>query len=553
LAIKAVDGVADGYPGDYTREWATVGEGVGAWLKLAWGGAYTIDHVVLYDRPNSTEQITSATLSFSDGSSVAVGALNNDGTAVTVNFSARTVTSLTLTVTGVSSTSQNIGLAEIEVYGSSAGSGNQPPTANAGPEQSANVGAAVQLNGSGTDPEGAFLTYQWTQTAGPVVVLENATTATPNFTAPAVTATTVLTFQLTVTDNLGATGTDTVNVTVQPGTGNQPPTANAGADQTVFQDALVRLNFGGMDPEGGPLTYQWTQTAGPTVALGNATTASSPTSYFPEVPGLSQTTLAWNARESLDVPLAMQSTDPARNPKYQAISAHASQGGMGGFIGRFLHKDEFFWPENLDGSNQPPRAAAGFDSIVTGGTTAQLDGTSSVDPEGGPLSYEWTQTAGPAVALVNAASATPTFTAPGGLTQNTTLSFQLIVNDGALASAPDLVNVTVLPTPTSNTPPTTNAGPAGGGGCFIATAAFGTPMAAEVRYLRAFRDEYLQTNQAGRWFVSHYYKYSPPIADYLRQHDALRAWVRAGLRPLIGLSKAAVSDDALAAETADHP
>jgi len=53
---------------------------------------------------------------------------------------------------------------------------------------------------------------------------------------------------------------------------------------------------------------------------------------------------------------------------------------------------------------------------------------------------------GPTAVLVNPASATPAFTAPGGLTQNTTLSFQLIVNDGALASAPDLVNVTVLPT-----------------------------------------------------------------------------------------------------------
>jgi hypothetical protein len=78
-------------------------------------------------------------------------------------------------------------------------------------------------------------------------------------------------------------------------------------------------------------------------------------------------------------------------------------------------------------------------------------------------------------------------------------------------------------------------------------------MAEQVRYLRAFRDQYLQTNQAGRWFVSHYYKYSPPIADYLRQHDDLRALMRAALSPLVGLSKATVSDDTLAAQTADRP
>jgi serine protease len=92
-----------------------------------------------------------------------------------------------------------------------------------------------------------------------------------------------------------------------------------------------------------------------------------------------------------------------------------------------------------------------------------------------------------------------------------------------------------------------------GGGCFIATAAFGTPMAQDVRYLRAFRDEYLQTNDAGRWFVKQYYKYSPPLADYLRQHDDLRAVVRAGLSPLVGLSRAVVDDSAVAAETADRP
>jgi lysophospholipase L1-like esterase len=257
LAIKAVDGVVDGYPGDYTREWATVGEGVGAWLKLAWGSAYTLDHVVLYDRPNSTEQITSATLSFSDGSSVAVGALNNNGTGVTVNFSARTVTSLTMTVTGVSSTSQNIGLAEIEVYGSPAGSGNQPPTANAGPEQSANVGAAVQLYGSGSDSDGTIAGYAWTQTAGPSVTLIGAATATPSFTAPAVTATTVLTFRLTVTDNLGATGTDTVNVTVQPGTpGNLPPVASNACTSTAAGVGIGNGMLTATDPENQALTFE---------------------------------------------------------------------------------------------------------------------------------------------------------------------------------------------------------------------------------------------------------------------------------------------------------
>lgn len=82
--------------------------------------------------------------------------------------------------------------------------------------------------------------------------------------------------------------------------------------------------------------------------------------------------------------------------------------------------------------------------------------------------------------------------------------------------------------------------------CFIATAAYGTPMAEQVRYLRAFRDEYLQTNRVGRWFVAQYYEFSPPFASYLWQHNDLRALVRTALSPLVWLSKKLVSAEVLA-------
>jgi peptidoglycan/xylan/chitin deacetylase (PgdA/CDA1 family) len=115
-AAKAIDGVVDGWPGDYTKEWATNGGRAGSWLKLTWASAQTIDTIVLYDRPNLNDQITGGTIQFSDGSSIPVPALPNDGSAHTLSFTAKTVTSLQLNITSVSTTTQNTGLAEIQAY-----------------------------------------------------------------------------------------------------------------------------------------------------------------------------------------------------------------------------------------------------------------------------------------------------------------------------------------------------------------------------------------------------------------------------------------------------
>ena len=65
--------------------------------------------------------------------------------------------------------------------------------------------------------------------------------------------------------------------------------------------------------------------------------------------------------------------------------------------------------------------------------------------------------------------------------------------------------------------------------CFIATAAYGTKTAAEIDVLRDFRDGVLMRSPAGRDYVGFYYAASPPVADFIREHETLRTLVREGL------------------------
>jgi hypothetical protein len=79
-------------------------------------------------------------------------------------------------------------------------------------------------------------------------------------------------------------------------------------------------------------------------------------------------------------------------------------------------------------------------------------------------------------------------------------------------------------------------GKGGGGGCFIATAAFGSMLDPHVVLLRQVRDRFLLTNGPGRELVALYYRFSPGAAAFIARHETARAVVRWALMPVVGVS-----------------
>ncbi|MEM6475372.1 MAG: autotransporter domain-containing protein [Pseudomonadota bacterium] len=320
---------------------------------------------------------------------------------------------------------------------------NQLPVADAGPDQNQAGLATVTLDGTGsTDPEGDVIEYSWIQTGGPSVTLNNPNSANPTFAAPAGTnASQVLTFQLTVTDEIASAGAssnrlgpsnpqqDTVQITILA---NNVPMADAGQAQTVDGNSAVTLDgSGSMDPDGDALTYSWVQTSGPSVTINGANTVAPTFTAPPKT----------NSTQALEFELTVADPSGATSTATVVVSVTA---------------------------NQLPLADAGPDQSVGGNSGVTLDGSGSTDPDGDQIFYTWVQTGGPTVILANANSVSPSFTAPQGIATTQTLTFQLTVTDDDGSGVPggssqervavnpqqDTVEITIL----ANSPPVADAG-----------------------------------------------------------------------------------------------
>lgn len=275
------------------------------------------------------------------------------------------------------------------------------PLADAGADQRVSAGTTVTLDGTASSAWGGIVSYSWTQVAGVPVALATAGSATASFTAPSVPG--VMTFQLAVADRHGTIGLDAVNITV-----NGPPTADAGADQTVDAGHTVTLNGTASRDDGVIVGYAWEQTGGAAVTLTGADTAM-PTFIAPAT------------ADTLSFQLTVTDNDGATHADSVTIVVTVPV------------------PPPTT-TNQPPVAKAGPDQSVPPRSAVILNGRRSFDPDGRILSYHWVQTGGVPVTLFGASWPFAGFIAPK---TEGSLTFQLTVTDDKGATGTDNVTIAV--------------------------------------------------------------------------------------------------------------
>lgn len=301
---------------------------------------------------------------------------------------------------------------ELAAIALSAASHNSRPVADAGPDQTAEVGEIVLLDGSASsDPDRDRLRYCWSLISRPPrsrARILNSLNARARLCVDRVGEYIV---KLVVSDGRRESHPDFVRITV--GVSNRAPVAVADNAITTQNTAvIIDALANDIDADGDALTI--TSLSSP--LNGCAIIENNKILYTPN-----------------------QDFTGQDNFTYTISDRHLC--------------DTAATTVTVGDDNQPPSANAGPDQTAPVGTTAQLDGSASSDPDGDALTFQWavlSQPSGSLAALSDPTAINPTFVLdlPGDYV------IQLTVNDGTTDSAPDTVLISTV-----NSPPVANAGP----------------------------------------------------------------------------------------------
>lgn len=317
--------------------------------------------------------------------------------------------------------------------------------------------------GSAIDPDSTDLTYTWTQTGGPEVVLSGADSSSPTFTAPELTGDATLTFEVAVSDGTSVS-VDTVTIHVEGE--DDAPSVDAGPDQVVDEGDTVELaatagsiDFQSMDMDsyGGS-----SQDRASTVTFedGGSTLHIEGNGWkMFDMP----TTVTADTVLSFDVKVGAEGeihgigfdNDEGLSGDQMFKVAGSQNWGIGGMDayatenGEWTHYEipvgEFFTGDfdhlTISNDHDGSGDVEAWFSNVRVYEAGQVTAAGAFDPDSDNLTYTWTQTAGTPVVLTAGDGPTPSFTAPEGVA-NSTLTFEVAVSDGTNTTV-DTVSILV--------------------------------------------------------------------------------------------------------------
>ncbi|MFA4998833.1 MAG: PKD domain-containing protein [Candidatus Paceibacterota bacterium] len=346
-----------------------------------------------------------------------------------------TIVPVTINITSVQVNIGNIegnwthqGYVVFEATLSGSGSTNHAPTANAGPDKDIQEGETTTLNGSGSDPDGDPLTYSWSCTGGS---LSSYSTAQPTYTAPSVSSNTYYNCTLTVRDDEGLTGTDSMVVYVR----NQDSgdlfvslSPNPSSGNAPLNNVSLTADLSGTASGDATFKYDCTNDGSwerITSANSNSNTAYSLCNYY-------------------------------SSGNYTA-KVEVTRGGVTNYATAVV----YVYDNNQ--TNHAPTANAGPDKDVYENQSTTLEG-SGYDQDGDPLYYSWSCTGG---SLSSYSIARPTYTAPSVSYNNYYNCVLTVRDDEGLSASDNMVvyvreqssgnfSVSLTPNPSSGNAPLNN-------------------------------------------------------------------------------------------------